>query len=296
VPDVAVNPRWEAMSRTNVILRSGRSGDYHVDAYTTPLTVKTVVRGVAHYHTPRTRYRIEPGAAVVLNAGQTYGMDLDGDDRTQTLCVFFRPGFVEAAAADDLFEPAAYGFEMSERLFAIGDGFAARLAALDHGLGSGRAGDDAWLADHVLGIARELAVSDGRARREMSDFPGLRHTTRQEAFRRLHWARDFIDATFRDDTSIGELAKVACMSPFHFHRLFKRAFGETPMQRVQRLRLDEAARLLESSELDVTRICFDVGFTSLGSFSALYRRRFGESPRGFRQKRRIGEVPSRRAR
>ena len=293
--DVAVNPRWDAMSRVNVILRSGRSGDYHVDAYTTPLTVKTVVRGVAHYHTPRTRYRVEPGTAVVLNAGQTYGMDLDEDDRTETLCLFFRPGYVEAAAGDDLFEPAA-GFEMSERLFAIDDVLAARLAAIDAGLGRGRAIDDAWLADHVLGVARELAVAAGRARREMAEFPGLRHATRQEVFRRLHWARDFIDATFRDDVSIGTLAKVACMSPFHFHRLFKRAFDETPMQRVQRLRLDAAARLLESSELDVTRICLEVGFTSLGSFSALYRRRFGDSPRGYRQKRRIGEVPWRQAR
>jgi AraC-like DNA-binding protein len=296
VVDVAVNPRWDAMSRVNVILRSGRAGDYHVDAYTTPLTLKTVVRGVAHYHTPRTRYRVEPGAAVVLNAGQTYGMHLDEDDRTETLCVFFRAGFVEAAAGDDLLEPSVDRFEMTERVFATDDALAARLAAIDAGLARGGAADDAWLADHVLGVARQLAVADGRARREVIEFPGLRHATRQEVFRRLHWARDFIDATFREDVSIGALAKVACMSPFHFHRLFKRAFGETPMQRVQRLRLDAAAQLLESTELDVTRICLDVGFTSLGSFSALYRRRFGDSPRGYRQKRRIGEVLSRRAR
>ena len=77
-------------------------------------------------------------------------------------------------------------------------------------------------------------------------------------------------------------ARVAGLSPYHFHRMFKRAFGETPMQCLQARRLDAARRLLSSSDRPVTLICFDVGFESLGSFSWLFRRRFGLSPRRFR--------------
>jgi AraC family transcriptional regulator len=127
----------------------------------------------------------------------------------------------------------------------------------------------------------------------MTSFPGLRPSTRIEAYRRLHWARDFIDASFAEPLTVARIARVASISPYHFQRLFRRAFGETPMQRVQACRLTAAARLLTETDRSVTRICIDVGFESLGAFSALFRRRFGAPPSAFRQMRRIEEAGSR---
>jgi len=83
---------------------------------------------------------------------------------------------------------------------------------------------------------------------------------------------------------------VAALSPFHFQRMFKQAFGRTPMQVLQTARLEAARRLLAHTGDDITSICFAVGFESLGSFSWLFRRRFGISPRAFRENRRIEEV------
>ena len=72
------------------------------------------------------------------------------------------------------------------------------------------------------------------------------------------------------------------MSPYHFHRMFKRAFRQTPMQFLQEYRLRSARRLLATTDEQVTTIALAVGFESLGSFSWLFRRRFGLSPRQFR--------------
>jgi AraC-like DNA-binding protein len=77
-------------------------------------------------------------------------------------------------------------------------------------------------------------------------------------------------------------AKAARLSPYHFHRMFKLAFGQTPMQFLQECRLAAARRLLVATDQSVTLICFAVGFESLGSFSWLFRKRFGLSPRRFR--------------
>jgi transcriptional regulator GlxA family with amidase domain len=78
-------------------------------------------------------------------------------------------------------------------------------------------------------------------------------------------------------------AAIAVISPFHFQRMFKQAFGVSPMQFLQRRRLNVARQLLAESESDVTSICLAVGFQSLGSFSWLFRRRFGHSPRTYRR-------------
>ena len=67
--------------------------------------------------------------------------------------------------------------------------------------------------------------------------------------------------------------------------MFKQAFGQTPMQFLQARRLDEARRLLSGTDQPVTAICLAVGFESLGSFSWLFRKRFGLSPRQFRVRR-----------
>jgi AraC-like DNA-binding protein len=292
---VAVNPHGEP-APGNVILRAALAGDYHVRAYTTPLSLKSVTRGVSFYGTPRTRYRIDEHAVVVLNAGQTYSMEIDARDRTGTLCVFFEPGFVEGVARAmrrgerSLLEPEEpHGaLELAERLHPKSGGIARRLLALEASLATGRA--EARLEEELFGLAEEIVVLEGRARHDAAGFPGVRAATREEAYRRLHWARDYLDASFDEPLNVGILAKVACMSPYHFQRLFKRAFGETPMHRVQRRRLAEAARRLRTTDAPVTRICLEVGFESLGTFSTLFARAFGASPRSYRQKSRIEEV------
>jgi AraC-like DNA-binding protein len=294
----AMNPPWGELPRINAVVGSRLAGDYHVPAYETPLTLKSVPQGVLTYATPRTRYRMDARSVVVLNAGQTYSLDIDADDRAATLAVFFEPGFVEAVARAvrggerAMLEPAgdeAGTFGACERLHAKEGALAACLAALRERM-LARTASEAWIEARLFELAREVVLLDARDRDAMRAMPGLRAATREEAYRRLHWARDFLDGSIAEPLTVASLARVACMSPYHFHHLFRRAFGETPMQRVQRLRLAAAAELLATTDRSVTCVCADVGFESLGSFSALFRRRYGETPRAYRQKRRIGEV------
>lgn len=297
----AMNPAWGELPRVNAVVGSRLAGDYHVPAYETPLTLKSVPQGVLTYATPRTRYRMDARSVVVLNAGQTYSLDIDADDRAATLAVFFEPGFVDAVARalrggeravlepEREPRPGSGSFGACERLHAKEGALAACLAALRGRMLAGTASEP-WIEARLFELAREVVLLDARDRDAMRAMPGLRASTREEAYRRLHWARDFLDGSIGAPLTVASLARVACMSPYHFHHLFRRAFGETPMQRVQRLRLAAAAELLATTDRSVTRVCADVGFESLGSFSALFRRRYGETPRAYRQKRRIGEV------
>src|SRR5262249_6578395 len=127
-----------------------------------------------------------------------------------------------------------------------------------------------------------MAESRGGVQREIDAFPGLRAATRAELYRRLHRGRDFLSSCYGEPLTVALVAKAAHLSPFHFHRMFKIAFSQTPMQFLQERRLGAARRLLATTQVPITSICFAIGFESLGSFSWLFRRRFGLSPSEFR--------------
>ena len=104
-----------------------------------------------------------------------------------------------------------------------------------------------------------------------------------ETFARVLRARDAIHARYAEPLRLGQLAREAALSPFHFLRIFRSAFGETPHQYLTRVRIEAAKRLL-LADAPVTDVCFEVGFQSLGSFSALFARRVGAPPSAFRRR------------
>jgi len=81
------------------------------------------------------------------------------------------------------------------------------------------------------------------------------------------------------------LAATACLSPFHFHRVFRGMVGETPMELVRRLRMERAAWRLLHSESAITQIAFDAGFESHEAFTRAFRASYDTSPTGFRQRK-----------
>ena len=99
-----------------------------------------------------------------------------------------------------------------------------------------------------------------------------------DVFRRLCLARDFARDNHSAAVTIDAMARVAGMSPFHFARCFRRSFGQTPHAWLTDVRLSRAKTLLSRSGTHVTDVCFDVGFSSLGSFSTLFARHVGLPP------------------
>jgi AraC-like DNA-binding protein len=78
------------------------------------------------------------------------------------------------------------------------------------------------------------------------------------------------------------MAAEAGYSRFHFAHAFTSAYGETPRAYLTRRRIERAKTLLRTANLSVTEICFIVGFASLGSFSARFRKLVGQSPTEYR--------------
>ena len=91
-----------------------------------------------------------------------------------------------------------------------------------------------------------------------------------------------MDRTYAEPLNTAALAAIALTSEAHFIRTFKATFGETPHRYLQRRRVERAMYLLRRTDRDVTDICLDVGFSSLGTFSRTFRDIVGKSPSAFR--------------
>jgi AraC-like DNA-binding protein len=100
--------------------------------------------------------------------------------------------------------------------------------------------------------------------------------------RHLLRAKDLADARYREPLDVAALARAAHLSPAHFSREFRRAFGETPHQYLLTRRLERAAALLRNTDWSVAEICMTVGLQSVGSFTTSFRRAYGMSPTEYR--------------
>ena len=101
--------------------------------------------------------------------------------------------------------------------------------------------------------------------------------------RRLLRARDAMDRAFAEPLDVPAIAAVAHVSEAHFIRSFRSVFGETPHRYLQRRRVERSMFLLRETDRSVTDICFDVGFSSLGTFSRTFREIVGEPPSAYRE-------------
>jgi AraC-like DNA-binding protein len=104
----------------------------------------------------------------------------------------------------------------------------------------------------------------------------------EEFNRRLLRARDAMDRAYAEPLNVREVAAVAHISEAHFIRSFRAVFGETPHRYLQRRRVERSMFLLRDTDRSVTDICFDVGFTSRGTFSRTFREIVGEAPSDYR--------------
>jgi AraC-like DNA-binding protein len=107
-----------------------------------------------------------------------------------------------------------------------------------------------------------------------------------ELLTRLCHARDLLREWEEEPLPVSVVAQRSGLTRFHFIRLFKALFGETPHQYRSRAQIEKARHLLILTDLSVTDVCMAVGFSSLGSFSALFSRRVGCSPSEFQRRHR----------
>jgi AraC-like DNA-binding protein len=277
-------PDGAHFGRDNLVLHA-RARRHAVNAFAGPLSIKTVISGVVSWKAAGRDLSVDPASFLVLNAGETYSMDINATRAVETACVFFRDGFVETHALDAT-TPVEASLDAPDRT-APSLPFLSRLHSDLRGRTVQRVQtlarrcsaqlQPSGFEEDFLVLSNQLIRLYAEMRAQMARLPALKSSTREEVFRRLQRAREYLHGNVEGAVSLEQTARAACLSPYHFHRAFTQAFRKTPHSYLTDLRLARAHGLLRSG-WSVVEACTEVGFTSTSSFSRLFRGAYGVAP------------------
>jgi len=276
------------------VFMSGRGHSYFAQTAGLPLSLKCMFNGRALYRIDRAEFSVDDGGYLILNNDQPYSIEIASPTRVETFVLWFPNGWAEDVARGLsesvnglLEEPARGGNNASffERYTPHDKTVSPKIRELRAAFKSGGIIEDEWLEEKLRALLAAMARTQSLVKRGTNQLPAMRASTREELWRRVNRARDFLHAHLGSPIKLSNVAAAACLSSFHLLRTFQAAFHQTPHQYLTQCRLERAKFLLEKTRLPVTTICLDCGFASLGSFSALFQKSCGMSPRKWRASR-----------
>jgi AraC family transcriptional regulator len=240
-----------------------RYAEYRTHGQT--LSVKAAWGGRERFMLAEREIAIDDDHWLVLNDGRRYSSVLRSDKPMATMAIFFRPGLpAEVAAARRLGVQAALETpdggangapEFSEHLRPHDGGELSRwLRALWVAVQQGER-SEVWLEEQSLLLAGRLL---GEAVRPEA----VRRSARDELRRRLRLAADHIDTCHAQPLDLEAMARVACLSRWHFVRHFRAEFGITPYAYLLRKRARVAQRLLDAGHTDREAVALACGFAN----------------------------------
>jgi AraC family transcriptional regulator len=268
------------------LLLHARGDAQQIPMHTTSLSLYSVFHGSERHEVGRARFAVTPERYLLLNDNQrhTHGIE----DGTEVLSLRFRTGMgsdVYSAATlpldQQLEDPRQrVPLEFFERTYPRDTRLSELVGWLRMFIWAEVTQDP--LEQAMQPVLERLLVLHRNLDAEIEAQPAAKRSTREELFRRLHVARDYIEASYLEKIDLFTIADIANLSPHHFLRVFKQSFEVTPYQFVTQKRLELAQKWLRETEKDVTDVCFDLGFESLGTFSRSFKARFLVSPSQYR--------------
>lgn len=132
--------------------------------------------------------------------------------------------------------------------------------------------------DVLYRLAEGLLALQSDMSRQMNRMNARTPATREELYRRLLQAKEFMHDHWQNDLTIKHVARHVCLSPYHFHRNFREAFGLAPMRWFRQLKLQNAKAILATKCQSVSEVALHCGFADVFSFSKAFKRECGVRP------------------
>ncbi|MEO0469760.1 MAG: AraC family transcriptional regulator [Bacteroidota bacterium] len=242
------------------------------------------LKGKQSYRLHFRKYLLEPGQFVLgTEAAQPMGESKIDASVLQVFIPFSVFAKAHAGEENDLNLRLKNGeWDLYEGAFqAVNDPLALFLQDLSDELSRPHANDQQ--RELGLQIAKKILASQQNIFEQINKLTSAKRSTKKELYRRLCLAQEYIHEHLHTALDLDTLAQVACLSKFHFIRLFKEVFGSTPRQYLIALRLDRASKLLVSSKKSFHEICLEVGLKDSSSFGRLFKKNFGATPHIYRR-------------
>ena len=253
-----------------------------------PLSIFTNLSGTSYVSTGANRAAVTPQTFFITNSQQPYTLELT-NATTETFNIHFGDRFVKTALAgifdsdESMLQSEDGGvqdFGFHNRLVYVSPEFQNIISAIQE-----QSDDTLFVDEKLFELLNLLVREQNKVRKIETRLPSVKGSTREEIIKRLFITTDYLYTFYNQNPSLDELAAVSCLSKFHFLRLFKTAFNETPHQFITRLKIEKAKTLLQKTRGDIHVVGAEVGFKDSSSFSRAFKSQVGVYPSHFRASR-----------
>lgn len=227
----------------------------------------------------------------ISNQSQPYTLTIESESPTETFNIHFGENFTESVLSS-LLTPTERsldnGVQQPFQSISFYNRLHKRDEAFNRMVGSLRSLSQSTVFDKLLFEEQltKLIIHQLLQHQDivsaMKKIPAAKQSVKTELYKRISLAKDHMHSLQPGAIDLGELAATACISKFHFLRLFKSLFGITPHQYIQQIRIDRAKKLLKGSSLAIHEIADSLGFDNSQSFSRFFQQNTGIYPTYYR--------------
>lgn len=281
----------EIPQNINTILYSKITNEnfYHTED-SSPYTLQYLIEGKQEYKIKNNNFRLNSGEYLFINYGSKVEMKNIKKYNNTSISIFFREDLIKDVYKNYYLsdEKLLENKQISYPPQFIENGFVNNHKALDLIIKNIEkqilsTQNTFFTEDLFYNLADKIWRFQTLVYKQVQLIQSKKYSTKLELYRRLCNGRDYILDNYQEYISIEDIARVACLSNFHFIRLFGQVFGTSPHKYLNKYRIDKAAYFLENTNKSVNEICHEIGFSDPTSFIRLFKRHYRYTPAQYRK-------------
>lgn len=279
----------DTFRQSNVIINAS-SSDVSYAEHWGCLSIKCAFGGTEMYKISDRYYAVTDDAYFICNEGQYYSSFIAARKPVESFTINFTDAFVkrvknsfcaDAKLIDDPGLVAGASLEFVEKLYRNSGDLSKDIAGLRF-LTKNFSQNRSEISERYYLLLQNLMLSQHHITNEVKKVRAIKPSTQKELYKRLHYAKDYIESCYAEDVTLEKLAQISCLNSAYLLRNFKLYFGQTPYQYLINKRMAVAAGLLVNSTMPVSEICFETGYADVSSFCRLFKKAYNFSPENYR--------------
>lgn len=270
--------------QNTLVFSSLRAFDHPIQS--AGFAIKYVTEGTEHYTLNGRQYPVGRHQYLLLNQTCDGRVSIESKQPVVGLCINLMPELLAEIVAsqcrpDTAFSDVTLGAFFSSHLF-LENYYNAHQTHLGQLLlqlsQNGKLQETTFDSAFFYSLSERIIADQRPIFKQLQGIPSVKAATKKDLYKRLARGREFIDAAFRQPLLIEDIAREACMSEYHFFRLFRQVFGCSPNQYLIQKRLEHGLRLLQADRQSVSAAASESGFSDIHAFSKAFKRQFGYAP------------------
>jgi AraC family transcriptional regulator len=272
----------------NIIVYSALKEFYH-PIKSNGFDIKYVMEGVEKYTLNGQNYTLGAGQYLLSNATHEGHIEVESKTPVTGVCINIEPAVLSEVIASHRIPDTPFSDKSLGQFFHTDQFLEQIYASKSTNLGEILRGVSLTLKNNLedkitldkaffYTLSEKIIADQIPVFKQLQKIPSLKSSTKKDLFRRISKGKDFIDNSFSSPLTIEAVAKAACMSEYHFSRLFKASFGLSPHQYILKKRLEYGFSILLQDKYAVSNAAFESGFSDIYSFSKAFKKYFGCAP------------------